>query len=107
MIALIIVLFVITAALIYVSVTSEDEIKQLENEIECFKSSCKFLKSCIDDLEIDKDSLTTSNNVLLAINASNEEFIRHLSKELEGGVFYDKENDTIVMINNLEKLGDL
>ena len=59
--------------------------------------SANHLKKIFKDSFNEADQLNTVNNLLL----------EHIHDELENGVFYDKVNNTVVVIDNLEKIGDL
>lgn len=101
--------------LYYLRVSSKtDQINELKEQLIFEKKYCKELR---DDHEMGKLALEISNKKL---NEKKHELIKekveykvlekkhnYIMYRFEDSVFYDKQNNTIVTIDNLEKIGEL
>lgn len=101
--------------LYYLRISDRDsQVSSLKDELDFEKKYCKELK---DDHEMGKLALEISNKKL---NEKKHELIKEkvehkvLEKKhnsilyyFQDSIFYDKQNDTIVTMDNLERIGEL
>ena len=111
MITAIVILSIIVAAL---AVSLQHTVKMLDVEsdeserlygllTEAEESEALMKKKFYEGLQIFDSEMKKKNQEAVEVKA----VVHNLKQFLEDGVFYDKHNDSIVIVKELERLGDL
>jgi hypothetical protein len=83
------------------------KISELEGDLKSAKHVKSMFRESLTKVELKNVELSQENLDLMGMLESAHVLLEHTRVSLTDGVFYDKKNDTIVVIDSLEKIGDL